>query len=246
MKITRNFLLLFTVIVLSIFGCNFTTIYGNETARNIDPALAIERTETSISKRPQMESYSQVPDWARLVDIQSINPNIKLDMRYATTNNFLNRKLYPVPRCLLRKEVAQKLSKVQEDFEEMGLGLKVFDCYRPWSVTREMWEILPDSRYVANPERGSRHNRGAAVDLTLVDFRTGRELEMPTDFDDFTDQAARDYGGNAPQVRRNSNLLEYKMKKYGFESLITEWWHFDAVGWQKFSLLDVQLDRVPR
>lgn len=246
MKLTRNFLFLFLLISLSIIGCNTTKIPSTQTSLDLDPALAIEATETLISKPPQMENYSQVPDWARLVDIQSINPNIKLEMRYATTNNFFNRKLYPVPRCLLRKEVAQKLSKVQEDFEEMGLGLKVFDCYRPWSVTRQMWEILPDSRYVANPERGSRHNRGAAVDLTLVDFRTGRELEMPTDFDDFTNKAARDYGGNAPQVRRNSNLLESKMKKYGFEPLMSEWWHFDAVGWQKFSLLDVQLDRVPK
>lgn len=189
--------------------------------------------------------YSNISQANRLVDIGSVNPNIRLDIRYATPNNFLKRTLYPVPRCLLRLPFAQRLSKVQEDLEQMGLGLMVYDCYRPWSVTRDMWEILPDSRYVGNPARGSRHNRGAAVDLTLVDFRTSQPLEMPTDFDDFTEKAARDYQGNPPQVRRNSDLLEFKMKKHGFEPLITEWWHFDAKGWENYALLNIGVDQVP-
>lgn len=189
--------------------------------------------------------YSQVSSANRLVDIQSINPNIRLDIRYATPNNFLNRTLYPVPRCLLRLPFAQRLSEVQKDLETMGLGLMVYDCYRPWSVTWQMWQILPDSRYVGNPARGSRHNRGAAVDLTLVDLRTGQPLEMPTDYDDFTEKAWRDYTGNEPQVRRNSNLLELKMKQHGFEPLMTEWWHFDAQGWERYGLLNISLDRVP-
>lgn len=189
---------------------------------------------------------SQVPDWARVVDIQSINSNIVLDIRYATTNNFIKEQLYPVAKCALRKEVAQKLSKVQKDLEEIGLGLKVFDCYRPLSVTKKMWEVLPDSRYVANPARGSRHNRGAAVDVSLVDLKTGIELEMPTDYDDFSQKAWRDYDGNKPQVKKNSDLLASMMKKHGFEPLITEWWHFDAEGWEKFSILDVSLNEIPR
>ncbi len=186
-------------------------------------------------------AQSQTPEWARLVDIHSINPNIVLDIRYATLNNFLNQKLYPVAKCVLRKEVAEKLSQVQADLETMGLGLKVYDCYRPLSVTKKMWEILPDSRYVANPATGSRHNRGAAVDVSLIDISTGKELEMPTEYDDFSEQAWRSYSGNKLEVQRNSELLESKMRKYGFEPLITEWWHFDAVGWQKFSILDVPL-----
>jgi len=233
---TRKFFLFFTVL-LSVVGCHLTTVPPTELQVNSEPAMAVEM--------PSIQAYSQVQSGERLVDIQEINPNIKLDIRYATTNNFLQRKLYSVPRCLLRADVAQSLSNVQQDLEEMGLGLKVFDCYRPWSVTKQMWEILPDGRYVANPARGSRHNRGAAVDLTLVDLRTGEELKMPTDFDDFTDKAARDYYSHPPEVRRNSNLLEYKMKQYGFDSLITEWWHFDAVDWNQYSLLNVQLDQVP-
>lgn len=212
---------------------------------NCNPVLAKNLTPPPASPPPLViQDYNQVPNTDKLVDIKSVNPNIRHDIRYATTNNFLKKKLYAVPRCFLRSDVAQRLSRVQKDLEEMGLGLKVYDCYRPLSVTRQMWEILPDTRYVANPVRGSRHNRGAAVDLTLVDLRTGAELQMPTDFDDFTDKAARDYTGNSPQVRRNSDLLAAKMKQQGFISLITEWWHFDAPGWDKYGLLDVPLQNI--
>lgn len=186
---------------------------------------------------------AQLPNWARLVDIRTVNPKIALDIRYATTNNFLKRKLYRSPRCILRQEVAQKLSRVQVDLEKIGLGLKVFDCYRPLSVTRLMWEVLPDPRYVANPARGSRHNRGAAVDLTLVD-RNGNELKMPTEFDDFTEKAGRDYRGNTSQVQANSDLLAKVMQKQGFVPLLSEWWHFDVADWQKFAILDVPFEWV--
>ncbi|MEL7038338.1 MAG: M15 family metallopeptidase [Cyanobacteria bacterium J06592_8] len=239
----RKFTLFFTVL-FAILGYCLTTFFLTHLPVNLESATAGGFIQTPANT-PFIKDYSQVKSRNRLVDIQDINPNIRLDIRYATANNFLDQKLYPVPRCLLRVDVAQSLSKVQENLEKMGLGLKVFDCYRPWSVSQKMWEILPDSRYVANPQRGSRHNRGAAVDLTLVDLRTGNELEMPTDFDDFTEKAARDYTGNSPQVRRNSNLLEFKMKQYGFTSLITEWWHFDAADWEKYALLNVNLDRVP-
>jgi D-alanyl-D-alanine dipeptidase len=107
-----------------------------------------------------------------------------------------------------------------------------------------MWQIKPDPRYVANPAKGSRHNRGAAVDITLVD-RNGKELEMPTGFDDFTEKAHRTYKGASTQAKKNSKLLEDAMKKYGFIPLATEWWHFDAPGWDKFSILDVGFGEIP-
>lgn len=196
---------------------------------------------------PQQIAEKQVPDEDRLVDIGTVNPNIRLDIRYATTNNFLKRQLYAEARCALRAGVAQKLSRVQEDLQQRGLGLKVFDCYRPLSVTKQMWEVLPDPRYVANPANGSRHNRGAAVDLTLVDSN-GAELEMPTEFDDFTEKADRDYRGNdvSPEARKNSQLLEDVMKKHGFVPLVTEWWHYDAADWQKFAILDIPFGAIPK
>lgn len=193
---------------------------------------------------PESVFMSQLPSWARLVDIRTVNRNIRLDIRYATTNNFLKRKLYTVAKCALRSSVAQKLALVQIDLEKIGLGLKVYDGYRPFSVTKQMWEFLPDPNYVANPVRGSRHNRGAAVDLTLVD-RTGKELEMPTPYDDFTKKAHRDYNGGSAQSRKNRQTLEDAMKKQGFIGITTEWWHFDSEDWQKFAILDVSLTEIP-
>jgi zinc D-Ala-D-Ala dipeptidase len=193
---------------------------------------------------PESIFMSQLPSWARLVDIRTVNRNIRLDIRYATTNNFLKRKLYSTAKCALRSSVAQKLGKVQTDLEKIGLGLKVYDCYRPFSVTKQMWEVLPDPNYVANPARGSRHNRGAAIDLTLVD-RTGKELEMPTPYDDFTTKAHRNYAGGSAQSRKNRQLLEDAMKKQGFIGISTEWWHFDSEDWQKFAILDISLGAIP-
>lgn len=181
---------------------------------------------------------------AQLVDIRSISPTIVLDIRYATVNNFTRKQLYPQARCLLRAAVAQKLARVQADLEQRGLGLKVYDCYRPLSVQRQMWKLVPDTRYVANPATGSRHNRGSAVDVTLVD-RAGKELEMPTDFDDFTEQAHINYPGVSAAAQKNRQLLEQVMTKQGFIPLPTEWWHFDAENWSEFSLSEVSLEAIP-
>ncbi|TAG58960.1 MAG: peptidase M15 [Oscillatoriales cyanobacterium] len=207
------------------------------------PQVQITQPESN-QIAPESVFMSQLPSWARLVDIRTVNRNIRLDIRYATTNNFLKRKLYTVAKCALRSSVAQKLALVQTDLEKIGLGLKVYDCYRPFSVTKQMWEVLPDPNYVANPVRGSRHNRGAAVDLTLVD-RTGKELEMPTPYDDFTKKAHRDYNGGSAQSRKNRQTLEDAMKKQGFIGITTEWWHFDSEDWQKFAILDVSLSEIP-
>jgi D-alanyl-D-alanine dipeptidase len=189
-------------------------------------------------------AQSSLPYDARLIDIRTVNPKIALDIRYATTNNFLKRQLYPVARCVLRGAAARRLSQVQQELEKKGLGLKVYDCYRPLSVQKLMWQIKPDPNYVANPAKGSRHNRGAAVDLTLVD-RNGKELEMPTGFDDFTERAHRDYNGASTQAKKNRQLLEDVMSKYGFIPLETEWWHFDAPGWENYAILDVKFGEIP-
>lgn len=179
------------------------------------------------------------------VDIRSINPKIALDIRYATTNNFTKRKLYRSARCILRDSVARQLSQVQTELQSQGLGLKVYDCYRPLSVQKLMWKLVPDERFVANPARGSRHNRGAAVDLTLVDS-TGKELEMPTGFDDFTERAYRNAKNVSSQARTNSQKLEAAMTKYGFIPLPTEWWHYDSEDWQQFSVRDISFDAIPQ
>lgn len=198
----------------------------------------------SVSLTSSPSAKSSLPYDARLIDIRTVNPNIALDIRYATTNNFLKRQLYSKARCVLRGAAARRLAQVQKELESKGLGLKVYDCYRPLSVQKLMWQVKPDNRYVANPKYGSRHNRGAAVDLTLVD-RNGKELEMPTGFDDFTAQAHRNYKGGSAQARKNSQVLENAMKKYGFIPLPTEWWHFDAPGWDNYAILDVGFGEIP-
>ena len=178
-----------------------------------------------------------------------MDPTIALEMRYASEKNFTGVAVYPVARCLLRRDAAERLARVQARLAAEGKGLKVWDCYRPFSVQKRFWKLVPDDRYVAEPVadrqgrplRGSKHNRGAAVDLTLVD-RAGRPLEMPTDHDDFSERAHRGSPAASPAARANARHLEEVMVAEGFEPLPTEWWHFDAPGWEKYPLSDQPLE----
>jgi zinc D-Ala-D-Ala dipeptidase len=232
-----------TLMILMIFfvGCQKLTGQSPTTSNT---AITQSR-QVSSSLIVQNAALNTLPADARLIDIRKVNTKIALDIRYATTNNFLKQKLYPVARCVLRGAAATRLSQVQNELSKNGLGLKVYDCYRPLSVQKKMWQVMPDSRFVANPANGSRHNRGAAVDLTLID-RNGKELEMPTGFDNFTEKAStKNYSGGSTQSRKNRQVLQDAMKKYGFIPLTTEWWHFDAPGWDKFSILDVSFGEIP-
>jgi D-alanyl-D-alanine dipeptidase len=178
-----------------------------------------------------------------LVDVTRVIPGIALDIRYATTNNFTGQQLYPVAGCYLRREAAEHLRDVQDELRGMGLAVKVFDGYRPLSVQKKMWAIFPHEGYVANPATGSRHNRGAAVDLTLIKL-DGTELAMPTPFDDFTDKAHRDYQALPPSVIANRELLQRVMEKHGFHGLETEWWHFDLNNWKHYKIMDVDYSMI--
>jgi zinc D-Ala-D-Ala dipeptidase len=171
--------------------------------------------------------------------------NTNLDIRYATANNFTKMRLYEEARCFLRPATARKLSEVEEELRGSGLRLKLFDCYRPLSVQKKMWAIVPDDRYVADPAKGSRHNRGAAVDLTIV-REDSSELPMPTGYDDFTERAHRNYQGLPPDARENRALLERVMTKHGFVGLPTEWWHFDDADWEQYPVLDIDFAKLRR
>lgn len=177
---------------------------------------------------------------ARLIDVKTLAPNIRIEMRYASSNNFTGQKLYPVEECLLCEPAAKRLANVQKNLEKLGLGLKVWDCYRPLSIQKKLWEIVPDPRYVADPKTGSRHNRGASVDLTLVDA-LGQELPMPTAFDEFSNKAHRDFMDLSGDVIANRMLLQTEMEKEGFIGLPTEWWHFDSPDWNLYALRDEPL-----
>src|SRR6478736_796219 len=180
-----------------------------------------------------------------LVDVQKAVPGIVLDIRYATTNNFTGQKLYPFAGCYLRRAAAEKLAAAQAELKPLGYGFKIYDGYRPMSVQRKMWEVFPQPGYVADPKKGSRHNRGAAVDVTLIRLSDGTELPMPTPYDDFTERAHRNYMDLPAEVIQNRELLERVLTKHGFVGLPTEWWHFDDRDWRNYPLLDIPVPASP-
>lgn len=180
-----------------------------------------------------------------LVDLQKEIPSIKIEIKYATADNFTKEVLYPEARCLIRKEVAEKLARVQKALQAQNLSLKFFDAYRPLSVQKKMWAKFPVEGFVANPAKGSNHNRGAAVDVTLVDAE-GKELPMPSAYDEFSERAHRDYAGGTDSERRNRQVLREAMEKEGFVALKTEWWHFDDKDAKTYPVLDLSFSEVSR
>lgn len=173
-----------------------------------------------------------------LVDVTEIDPTLVIDIKYATTDNFTKTAVYEDGRAFLLREAAYALARAQAVARGHGLRIKILDAYRPLAVQRRFFERVPDERYVANPKKGSRHNRGAAVDVTLVDWN-GRELEMPTSFDDFTERASPGAPGVNPVAARNAYFLSRLMVDAGFSPLKTEWWHFELPGSAALPLLDV-------
>lgn len=202
------------------------------TANHLEPQLS---SSSSSIQHPFV--FEQEPRDTVLVRLADVVPNLLCDVRYATANNFTGRILYSSDTLYARKVVASALARAQEYARVYKLQLKIFDAYRPLSVQRLMWSIVPDERYVADPAKGSRHNRGCAVDLTLCDME-GNELDMGTGYDEFTEKAAAAYNDLPDEVLRNRGLLDDIMTKAGFSVLPSEWWHFDIVGWERYSILN--------
>ncbi len=199
------------------------------------------------SKVMGLDSYlkqiKSTPD-SRLVEIKHYIPTISIDIRYATTNNFMHRQMYAQARAFARLPVVFALKQVEADLRSRGLGLKIFDAYRPYSVTVKFYEMARDTNFVADPRKGSKHNRGCAIDLTLIDLKTGRELDMPTGFDSFSKQAAADYPDLPRQQLANRQLLKNVMQAHGFTVVPTEWWHYDFNDWMSFPLLDIPFTEI--
>ncbi len=171
------------------------------------------------------------------VNVKNISSHFILDMKYATSDNFLNEIVYPCAQCYVRKEVAKALISAYRDFLEQGYRIKFFDCYRPYSVQKKMWKIFPNPGYVADPKGGSIHNRGAALDITLTDIY-GNEIDMGTDFDYFGRESHHSYLRLSDTVILNRKLLRNVMEKNGFKSIRTEWWHYNYTGIRKFNVSD--------
>ncbi len=172
-----------------------------------------------------------------LVRLHDVVPDLITDVRYATPDNFTKRILYTSDTLYARRAMAEKLAVAQQAARAQGLQLKVYDAYRPLSIQRLMWSIVPDERYVADPAKGSRHNRGCAVDLTLCDS-TGAELDMGTGYDEFTERAAATFVDLPEHVLANRRLLDRIMNAAGFDVLPSEWWHYDLRGWESFAILN--------
>lgn len=167
--------------------------------------------------------WGQQSDFVRLKDL---SPDFVYELKYATPDNFLKQAVYDCGECYLRKSTAEALVKANEAFKQLGYRIKLFDCYRPLSVQKKMWKILPGTHYVANPAKGSKHNRGAAVDLTLVDAQ-GKELNMGTPFDFFGKEAHHTYTQHSKEVLENRKLLKETLDKFNFKSIYSEWWHYE-------------------
>ena len=167
--------------------------------------------------------WGQQSDFVRLKDL---SPDFVYELKYATPDNFLKQAVYDCGECYLRKSTAEALVKANEAFKQLGYRIKLLDCYRPLSVQKKMWKILPGTHYVANPAKGSKHNRGAAVDLTLVDAQ-GKELNMGTPFDFFGKEAHHTYTEHPKEVLENRKLLKETLDKFNFKSIYSEWWHYE-------------------
>lgn len=181
-----------------------------------------------------------------LVELVKLDPTIKLEIRYAASNNFLGRPVYKEARAFLQRPAAEALVRAHRKLREKGYGLLIFDGYRPWSVTKIFWDSTsPEKRqFVADPKQGSRHNRGCAVDLTLFDLRTGEEVEMPSGYDEMTERAHPNYQGGTQEQRRVRDLLRSAMEAEGFTVFEVEWWHFDYKDWKKYPILDLGFDQI--
>ncbi len=184
-------------------------------------ATKTKHKEPVIKKKREYRNFSK-KNW---IELKSLDTTFIYDIRYAGKNNFVHKKMYPCAKCYLRPEVAQILVKIQSELRNKNLSIKLFDCYRPGKVQKKLWEIKPDPHYVANPKKGSMHNRGLAVDLTIVD-KNGKELDMGTPFDYFGKKAHQNYKKLPDTILKNRALLRNIMEKYGLEPIRTEWWHY--------------------
>jgi D-alanyl-D-alanine dipeptidase len=185
---------------------------------------------------------------ADLVELRKLDPTIHLEIRYATTNNFLGTKFYSQARAFMQRPAAEALVRVSRKLRAQGYGLLVHDAYRPWYVTKVFWDATPEDKhvFVADPSKGSRHNRGCAVDLTLYNLKTGKPVEMVSTYDETTDRAHADYPGGTSLQRWHRKLLRDAMESEDFAVYPPEWWHFDYKDWQKYRVGNVRFEQIGR
>jgi zinc D-Ala-D-Ala dipeptidase len=199
---------------------------------------------TSCAQKPPHESGSfQKSD---LVELGPLDSSMHLDIKYATKNNFVGRAVYSEARAFLQRPAAEALIKIHNELKKEGYGLLLFDGYRPWSVTKIFWDLTPlnERKFVADPKEGSRHNRGCAIDLTLYDLATGKEVTMPGEYDEASERSYPDYAGGTEHQRKLRDLLRKKMEANGFTVYPNEWWHFDYIDWKSYRIQDIPFSEI--
>lgn len=224
-------LLLLLLISTSVSACaqtNKQNPYGLKVVNNFNAY------QNDVAKNPDLA----------LVDIKAAIPSVVLDIRYATTNNFMGEVMYKQARAFGRKPVVEQLKKIQAELNKKGYGLKIFDGYRPYAVTISFYQKASDKNFVANPKNGSKHNRGCAMDLTIIDLKTGKDVPMPTPYDSFEKAAAVNYNDLPLEIIKNRDFLINTMQAHGFKVLHNEWWHYDFIGWQNFDLMDIPFEKL--
>ena len=182
-----------------------------------------------------------------LVEVSALDPTVKLDVRYATADNFMHRVLYSQARVFLQRPAAEAVVRAHRRLRAHGYGLLLFDGYRPWRVTKMMWDATPRAQrdFVANPAQGSKHNRGCAIDLSMYHLDGGREAEMPSAYDEFSGRAAPGYAGGTSEQRARRDLLRRTMEAEGFTVEPNEWWHFNCKDWRAYPIGDVPFEDLP-
>ena len=183
---------------------------------------------------------------ADLVELVKLDPTIKLDIRYAGTNNFLGKPVYKESRAFLQRPAAEALLKAHRELAKSGYGLMIHDGYRPWAITKLFWDMTSgfQREFVANPATGSKHNRGCAVDLTIYDLATGQAVEMPGGYDEMTPRSYPDYQGGTAEQRARRDLLRKAMESHDFTVEPNEWWHFNYVAWKEYPILDIAFSEI--
>jgi D-alanyl-D-alanine dipeptidase len=201
------------------------------------------RREALAAKPPHEQGSFRQAD---LMELLKLDPTIKLDIRYATSNNFLGTPVYTQARAFLQRPAAEAVTRASQKLHAMGYGLIIHDGYRPWYVTLIFWNATPDKQkiFVADPKEGSKHNRGCAVDLSLYDLKTGVEIVMPSGYDEMTERAYANYTGGTTEERQRRSMLRKAMTEQGFLVNPTEWWHFDYKDWQQYAIGNVPFEAL--
>lgn len=237
MRASRRFLLL-AVLLVTACAAQQPQVFRITPLRPVE-----ELRREALAAQPPAETGKRAPD---LVELVTLDPTIRLDVRYAGSDNFLSTPVYTQARAFLQRPAAEALVAANAELRRQGWGLLVHDAYRPWYVTKVFWEATPDDKkdFVADPSKGSKHNRGCAVDLTLYDLESGRPAVMPGLYDEMSPRSAADYPGGTADQRRRREILRAAMEAHGFVVNPDEWWHFDYHEWEQYPILNLPFEEL--